>query len=518
MGLLDSLFSGSGDGGILGFLRNNALNQDTNTGGMASDRANYGPPMFAAPSPPIMAAGAQPSLLGTAQWPSGPMSAPSSANAQMPPQQPPPIITAQPQMQPSAQPQQEGGLGAGFRGLMANAHTGPIGAILGGVAGLAGMGQGSPQQQQAKINNVTAQALLQKGVDPTVVNAAITNPEIMKTLVTQTFGPQTVQSLGDGYIADKTGKISRAYEPEDKIPAGFTKGDDGNLHFLPGGPADPAYQRLIAAKAADPNAVFVLGKGGELYKKDAQGNVSIVHRNEDTPQPMDPAATEILARREIGGDFSGRKNLGRGAQGAADLRAITNKSADILTNEMGMSPAEASAHLLKQQQQFAAQGQGLNSEARTTGVREANLNLILKAADAAIPAALEASDKVARTGWVPLNQIIQGGQVIASNPDLKKFGMANLQLAEHWARAMNPTGVMRESDRDKALEYLSTKDSKETYREAVGQLRTQIERERDAVKATRGMTDLPGSSSPAPGAGPKPGAYVWSPDGGVKPK
>ena len=240
----------------------------------------------------------------------------------------------------------------------------------------------------------------------------------------------------------------------------------------------------------------MLGRGGEVVRNNPDGSLTVIHRNEEPTVPMDPTAIEVLARREAGGDFGGRKNLGRGAQGAADLRAITNRSAQILIDEMGMTPKEAAAHLSQKQQEYNAQGQGLNAEARTTGVREANLNLILKAADAAIPAALEASDKVARTGWVPLNKIIQGGEVIASDPDLKKFGMANLQLAEHWARAMNPTGVMRESDRDKALSFLSTADSKDTYKAAVQQLRTQIERERDAVKATRGMSDLPGSISP----------------------
>ena len=63
--------------------------------------------------------------------------------------------------------------------------------------------------------------------------------------------------------------------------------------------------------------------------------------------------------------------------------------------------------------------------------------------------------------------------------------MANLQLAEHWARAMNPTGVMRESDRDLALGFLSTADSPQTYARAVAQLKKQIEREKGAVSGFR---------------------------------
>jgi len=134
-------------------------------------------------------------------------------------------------------------------------------------------------------------------------------------------------------------------------------------------------------------------------------------------------------------------------------------------------------------QQFQAKQAELSSGARTKGTRETNLDIILRVTDSAIPAALEASDKVPRGKYVPINQIIQGGQIRASDPDLMKFGMANLQLAEGWARAMNPTGVMRESDRDKALSFLSTATSKETYKALVEQLRTQIQRERAAIQS-----------------------------------
>ncbi len=197
---------------------------------------------------------------------------------------------------------------------------------------------------------------------------------------------------------------------------------------------------------------------------------------------LSAAGTEITARQIINGDLSGLQNIGRGAQGDAKLTAIKNKAAELLTTEYGMSPKDAAGHLSTQLQAFKAAGVGATTEARTTANRESNLNLILKATDAAIPEALRLSEAVDRTGWVPVNKLIQGGQVMASNPTLKQFGMANLQLAEHWARAMNPTGVMRDGDRDLALHFLSTADSKDTYKAAVMQLKTQITRERDAIK------------------------------------
>ena len=151
----------------------------------------------------------------------------------------------------------------------------------------------------------------------------------------------------------------------------------------------------------------------------------------------------------------------------------------------GLSEKEAAEYLSNSSQAFAANGVGLGAEARTAGVREANLKIILKAAEGAIPSALEGSENLKRTDYRFLNNMIQKGQVAISDPELKEFGMANVQLAEHWARAMNPTGVMRESDRDLALSFLSTSDSKETYKRAVLQLKKQIDRELVAVSSVK---------------------------------
>jgi hypothetical protein len=209
---------------------------------------------------------------------------------------------------------------------------------------------------------------------------------------------------------------------------------------------------------------------------------------------MSPDAIEVAAHQAAAGDLkSAFGNLGIGTAGAENKVAIRNRATELLVKEGGMTPAQAAAYMSAANQEYEATGTGLKAQARTAGVREANLNIILKATDAAIPAAIEASRAVSRTGWVPLNQILQKGEVIASNPELKEFGMANLQLAEHWARAMNPTGVMRESDRDKALSFLSTADSPETYERAVLQLKKQIEREKAAVHS---ISDKGGFNAP----------------------
>lgn len=197
-----------------------------------------------------------------------------------------------------------------------------------------------------------------------------------------------------------------------------------------------------------------------------------------------PEATAINVRRMYNGDYSPLVNAGRGTQAGRTLEKAWNGLAEYMIREKGFTPDEAAQILSLRKQEYAAQGAGLAAGARTEGTREKNLEIVLKVADAAIPAALEAAREVWRTGFVPLNKMVSAtGTLITSNPAERKFGMANLQLAEHWARAMNPNGVMRESDRDKALEYLSNKgDSYGTYEQAVRQLKTQIDREYEGVR------------------------------------
>jgi hypothetical protein len=219
---------------------------------------------------------------------------------------------------------------------------------------------------------------------------------------------------------------------------------------------------------------------------------------------------DIYAQKSVKGGQAGqivaKENQERQARGEAPMTAQEeiNFSQQIHPprSAAGMSlqqfkqenPHATSADL----QEFQARQAELSAAGRTKGGREANLDIILNVTDAAIPAALAASDKVPRGNWVPINQIVQKGKVAQSDAATMQFGMANLQLAEGWARAMNPTGVMRETDRDKALSFLSTATSKETYKALVEQLRTQIQRERAGIQSGKQSTVSEPGSTAAP--------------------
>jgi hypothetical protein len=78
---------------------------------------------------------------------------------------------------------------AGLSGLVTNAHTGPIGTLLGGLSGFVTGQRSDPAYLQQQQKNLTEQALLAKGVAPQDVQAALVQPALLQALINQHFGP-----------------------------------------------------------------------------------------------------------------------------------------------------------------------------------------------------------------------------------------------------------------------------------------------------------------------------------------
>lgn len=162
MALLDGIFGNSG-GGLLDFLRNNAMNQQFHSG-LASDQAQYGP----AQSMPMQAMAqmpqAQPSPLDTAQWPFGPMGAPSQGGAALP-------TNAQPTQGqlPVQQPQASPAFGDSYIDRV-NAGGGLIRSLFGSSA---------KQQQQQQLFDAYKNA----GLSPSQAYVAVLNPNMASNFI-----------------------------------------------------------------------------------------------------------------------------------------------------------------------------------------------------------------------------------------------------------------------------------------------------------------------------------------------
>ncbi|WP_340672570.1 hypothetical protein [Bradyrhizobium ottawaense] len=536
VGLLDGINFGNGNiSGLLDFLKNNALNQQMGSPLLPSDVAQYGsPPMNANASAPMPIVPAnQPNAIDSAPWPQGPVGAPRDAMAQAPiPQNPPPVIMAGPP--PAAAPSGLGLLDRVNAGLQSLGNGGSIiGALTGNFT--------DPVTKTNQALNVTQQALVARGVDPQVAQAAALNPELMKTLVTQTFGPRNIQSLGDGYVYDprsekvvraynpdkaptplgegyiyKDGKVTRAYEPADKMPQSAQEYEYYKKN-LPQGETPMPYQKWIATKETDPSKVNVLGRGGELYKIGPDGQPIIVHKNQEgggDTASIDDKTTDLLANRILAGDTKALTGLGRGAQGAANILKIQQRAAQI-AEEKGWDAEGILRNIAKQAE--------LVSGARALGTKSTHFGVAEKAMEESLPLALAASQALPRTDWMTVNKLVQMGQREHSNPVFKRFLIATDTAAKDYARTINPQGALRESDIEYARKILSTADGPEAYEAALDQLRMEaqvmhraIQRQRaEAYKEKDGGAH---ATPPSSSAAPAPGAYVWTPEKGYAPK
>jgi hypothetical protein len=84
---------------------------------------------------------------------------------------------AQP-VQNVAQPDSFNPIARGFEGFARNLHTGPIGAIIGGIGAAAGLGRG----------NQTEQALVRKGIDPVLARNIASDPVLLRAVLPHVLG------------------------------------------------------------------------------------------------------------------------------------------------------------------------------------------------------------------------------------------------------------------------------------------------------------------------------------------
>lgn len=257
-------------------------------------------------------------------------------------------------------------------------------------------------------------------------------------------------------------KISQADKQSKLLAIASSVGDQQTIASLKNGNMDFAYQlqkdrNMAVEKIYEAQLkAGLIGGGGQISEQ----------------------ALHTMVDQYLAGDKSVLQNIGRGAQGARNIAAFRNQLAETM-EQRGITGEQQA----RKMQQYQADTAGLSAGERTGATQAANLQIIVRNAYAAIPQAIEASEKVPRGKFVPLNQLYQKADASISDPNLLSFKQANLQLAELWARAMNPKGVMRESDRDMALSILGTATSKESYKVATDNLKKFLEREQKSVES-----------------------------------
>jgi hypothetical protein len=176
------------------------------------------------------------------------------------------------------------------------------------------------------------------------------------------------------------------------------------------------------------------------------------------------------------GDYSWMKNVGRGTQGAKDLRGIQNAITDYAASK-GMSAGELSAKLAE----FEAMRSGMKVSANIS----AKIENAAAEADQLAPLAIEAGRNVARSGFLPFGRVQAMFNNQTNDPNMNKFATANIGLATAYAGAMARGGKATVSDNEHARELLSTAKSQEAYEAIVSQMQQEIKAARAAPQHVR---------------------------------
>ena len=188
---------------------------------------------------------------------------------------------------------------------------------------------------------------------------------------------------------------------------------------------------------------------------------------------LDDETLTSMAEQYLAGDKSVFQNLGRGAQGAANVVALRQRVTQV-AKEAGMSPDQ----IALVQNEF----QGMGAAQRALGTRSANFGLAEKEAYAMADLVTEASSKVPRTQFMPINKAIIAYENKTGDPEARQFGAALNSFINAYARAVSPIGTPTVSDKDHARSMLSTADS----HEALVAIMNQLKREMDAAGAAPG--------------------------------
>jgi hypothetical protein len=198
--------------------------------------------------------------------------------------------------------------------------------------------------------------------------------------------------------------------------------------------------------------------------------------NDNQDEAMDPLAVRMTAQQYLAGDTGALQNFGRGAQGAKNLNAVRLEIAKQ-ANQMGLNGADIAAKV--------AEFQGVKAGQRTAGTRSASIEIAASEVQQLAPLALDASAKVARSGFKPFGnaQILFNSNV--NDPAMRQFAMANTALVNAYGQAMARGGAATVSDKDHARELLSTAFDQPSYAAAVEQLQRETRAAQAAPKAVR---------------------------------
>lgn len=326
-----------------------------------------------------------------------------------------------------------------------------LGQVIGGLASVDGI---KPSQVQTAFRALAAKGVINKDDLSSYLSEMPTDPKLLKPYL--------------------QGFVQTALTPEQQMKYTTPSAD---------------------AKLQSDTSIKTTGMNNATSLAVAKENASA----SDADPTLPPDTLKMMAQQYLAGDKTVMQNLGRGAQGAANIVALRKAITDEATTQ-GMTGPQIAAKMAE----FA----GTMAGQRTAGTRIANIEMASNEAESLIPLARDASSAVARSGLLPFGkaQIMFNEQT--NNPAMRKFAAANNALVNVYSRAISPSGVPTVSDKEHARHLLSTAMDQQSYLAVLDQMERELSAARHAPQAVRSafsanVTGTPMSTafSPAPPQG-----------------
>lgn len=347
----------------------------------------------------------------------------------------------------------------------------------------------APRQQ---VNPQQLQALLQ------VIQSPYSTPaqqQVAQTLLGQVMkqGQPDVISINNKLVDKNTGRVIGDYSSG----ADTDTNDIKNFKYAQQNGFKGSFTDFETQQKSQAQGNHVIGVGGSLVGPDGK----VLYQNSGAGGGMDDATAGSMADRVLAGEGNVLSGLGRGAQGAENIKKVQ----DAITAKMQAQnlPPDTIA-------KARAEVAGKMQEQRTLGSATASNTLYGDTAAQAMDTALQASAAVPRGSFKPLNALMNMGMQAWSDPKYGQFLAASNTLVNEYAKATTPVGAPTDSQRSHAYELLSTADSPEKYDAVVRMMHKEIENTHNAIgqahtQLKTGNFSTPPLQTPPPAQGSSPG-------------
>ncbi len=181
---------------------------------------------------------------------------------------------------------------------------------------------------------------------------------------------------------------------------------------------------------------------------------------------LDSDTLDIMADQALRGDRSVFQNIGRGAQGSANLVALRGRITQK-AKERGISGADLAS--------ITADYGGLVAGLRTSANISARVENAISEARELAPLAITAGRDVARAGILPFGKAQVMFDTQTNDPALKKFAAANVGFVQAYAGAMARGQKPTVHDKEHAEKLISEATSQKAYEAVMKQLMLEMD-------------------------------------------